>query len=508
MHRFSTIVVIVFFVISCASGHRMTSEKLRRHVTAGEYDKAIEVLKESALAKDEKSQLLHAIELGLLQHYQGHYEESSLTLTKARALVDELYTTRVSGKLSSVINNDNSDFYYGEKYEASLVFFYLALNSYMQAVAEPDAVKRKTLFLRARAEVLDWDSFLSEIKKERLGKAVFKDDLLAKVFGALVHESQETKVDSQIALQLYKDAQEVFFKNYNLYPSFNASYLEFKKNFDLFPTIPKAEVVGKYVLETPHSHAFKTFLETKIKSLSATSKGTEGRVSFLIQDGLIAEKVPQRYELPMVWGVHATAALNLGVAQTVSFELPTIDGVEKLETGKIQALNEAGVVVKESQLLVVAPLGELAAEAISEHSTAVEAKTAARVVGKHVAALVGSIAVYEAGKRQNNSMTMLLAMAGHAASVAAINESEKADTRFWSTLPSSIRMGEMSLPPGSYTFQAVYDSPPATRIIPLGSRTIKTAAPEFVMSNKDLRFKGQIQQTPVTVQRSVSGKKN
>lgn len=494
MQIFLSRLVLLSLVVSCASGHRKTSIEMRKFVAAGQYAEAIEYLNASPLATDEKSKLLLFTELGLIEHYRGNYEASSAALTQAKAIVDELYTTRVSGKVASVFSNDNADFYYGEKYEASLVYFYLSLNSYMQGIQETDPAKRKVYLLRARAEVVDWDSFLNEIKQERLGKVVFKEDLLAKVFGGLVHESQGTLNDDQIALQLYKDASDVFFKNYNLFPSYNASFETFKKDFTLLPTLPAKEVEGKYVLRTAHSDTFKNYLTTKVEQLTKKLKkgkpSNEGSISFLVQDGLIAEKAPDVIEIPIMWGAHNSAALSMGLGQTITFELPTVVGVEKLETGKIQALNEAGLVIKEVDLSVIAPLGELAEQAIKEHSTSIAAKTAARVTAKHLAAFLASYAAAESARKNGNSMAALLATAGHAMAVAGINESEKADVRFWSTLPSSIRMGHMNLPAGTYKFQAVYDSGPAKRVVDLGSSTVVLKANHFVMDNKDLRFKG------------------
>lgn len=483
----------ISLIVSCASGHRSTSVKLREYVMAGSFDKAVEYLKASPLAIDEKSKLLYHTELGLLEHYQGNYQASNDSLTVAKNLIEELYTTRASGKIKSVISNDNADFYYGEKYEASLVFFYLSLNHYMLSMKEPDAMKKKNFLAQARSEVVAWDSFLTEIKNERLGQALFKEDLLAKTFGALVHESQNNFKDDQIALQLYKDAQAVFFKNYNLFPTFNSSYEAFRKNFSSFPDMAMDEVEGKYVIATQHNNSFKEFLQLKINYLSLRLQrkpsADESTISFLIQDGLIAEKIPQKYEFPMAWGMHQSSALSMGSGAKISFELPAIQGVEKLETSRLQALNKEGVVVAEGPVSVIAPLSDLAQQAINEHSTAIAAKTATRVAAKHITALVASSATYEAGRRNNNSLTMMLALAGHAAATASINASEKADVRFWSTLPSSIRMAHITLPKGIYHFRAVFGPVEAPRkIIELGTHDLNTENSKFVMKSKDLKF--------------------
>jgi hypothetical protein len=480
-------------VTACATGHQATSVKLRKLVTERNFNGAIDCLKTSPLVRDEKSKLLYYIELGLLEHYRGNYEASNVNFSWAKQLVDELYTTRLSGKVSSFISNDNADIYYGEKYEASLVYFYLSLNNYLQAMSEIDPIKKRDFLAKARSEVVAWDSFLAEIKEERLGKALFKEDLLAKTFGALIHESQGNHQDKQIALQLYKDAQLIFFRNYNLYPTFNRSYESFRQNFSSFPNLPAEEVAGKYVLETEHTQAFKEFLRLKIESLSSTNpklkkKETDGSITVLLQDGLIAEKVPQRYEFPMIWGAHASMAFTMGLGSKVEFELPTIRNIEVLKGSRLQAIDQTtGLIVKEAPLSVIAPLSELAQQAINEHSTAIASKTAARVATKHIAALVASAATYEAGRQRNNMMMMLFASAGHAASVAAINESERADVRFWSTLPSNIRMGSMNLPKGTYIFRAIIGDTGAAeyRVIELGVQEVANESLKFVMNRNE-----------------------
>lgn len=475
------------FVQACATGHKDTSKRIRELAFFGDYDGAITYLNESELAKEERSKLLYLTELGLLQHYRGNYAESNSALSAAKDMIDALYTTRASGKVNSFLANDNADFYYGEKYEASLVYFYLALNNYSLAMIETDPEKKKEFLGRARAEVVAWDSFLKEIKEERLGKALFKEDLLAKTFGAFIHEAQNSTQDTQIALQLYKDAKNLLFKNYNLYPTFNEAYDEFRKNFSSLASLTEKEVEGKYVLATSHNSALKDFLNQKITFLSQKLKKAPGKdsgtITFLVQDGIISEKMAKVYELPMVWGAHQSMAITMGAGSVITFELPTFSRGAGLQTSILEALDSTGKVVLQSTLSVVAPLNELAEQAINEHSTAVATKTATRVISKHLAALAASAATYESGRRNNNSMVMLLAMAGHTASVAAINESEKADVRFWSTLPSNIRMGQMNLKKGKYKFRAVFGDPASpSRVTDLGEFEVGKEVNMLVMN--------------------------
>lgn len=488
-----SLTALVFLLTACASGHQKTSKQLREFVSAGKYDSAIQFLKESPLAQDQNSKLLYFTELGLLEHYKGDLTASTAALSTAKELIDELYTTRVSGKVSSFMSNDNADFYYGEKYEASLVYFYLSLNYYIQAMRETDQIQRKTLLGKARSEVVAWDSFLTEIKNERLGEAIFKEDILAKTFGALVHESQGNFNDTQIALQLYKDAKDVFFKNYNLFPTFNKSFDSFRKDFSLLPKLPMKEVEGKYVLATEHSSSFSNFLNDKIAELSdrmkkgKNAKANSGSISFLIQDGLIAEKVPNRFEIPMNWGANQALTMTMGMGTQIVYELPTVTGVQHLDTSRLQALSMDGVVQHEAPLSVIAPISELAQQAINEHSTAIATKTAARVATKHITALIASVTAYRAAQSRNDTLSMMIASASHAVAVASINSSEKADVRFWSTLPSNIRIGHFNLPKGSYKFRAVFGNPNAIeyRVIELGVHTVSQNDEKFVMNDKN-----------------------
>lgn len=483
--------VMTMLALSCATSDRKTSIELRNMVLAQKFDAAIALLNQSPLVKNEKSQLLYYYELGLLNHYKGDYVQSNIAFNQSKELIDELYTTRVSGKFASFLNNDNSDFYYGEKYEASLVYFYLSLNYFMQANSTIDLSAKKVFLRQARAEIAGWDSFLTEIKAERLGKAYFKEDLLAKTFGGLIHEAQETREDNQIALQLYKDANDVLLKNYNLFPTFNESYQSFKDNFESLHTMPVQEVERNYVLETNHNKSLRQFLLHKITGLSAKENKSQkslSQINFLLQDGLIIEKQAQKHDFPIFLGPQVASGLTFGMGNTISFELPFVGAPPILEDGRIEALDASGAVVTTSPLSIVAPLAELAQQAINEHSKSIAAKTGARVVAKHIAALVSVQVAYNSSREQHPAIALMVATVGHSVAVAAINESEKADVRYWSTLPSNIRLGQLSLPNGTYSFRAVYGTlgTPNYRTVDLGVQEITKGARSFVMNNKTL----------------------
>jgi uncharacterized protein len=476
------LVLIILLIVGCGSVDRKTSLELRKLVLAQDYDGAIQTLKQSPLQDNEKSFLLYHFELGLLNHYKGDYDQSIEALTKAKELIDELYTTKVSGKFQSFLSNDNADLYYGEKYEASLVYFYLALNHYMKSTQESDSEKKKVFLRLARSEVMAWDSFLTEMKTERMGEALFKQDLLAKTFGAFIHEAQGTREDKRIAVQLYVDAIEVYFKYYNLYPTFNASFEAFRENYKNLGKLPLEEVHGKYVLETEQSRAFREFIANKAKQFSnernLASSGDStpaGNVTFLVQDGLIIQKLAKEHVIPLNFTGHS----SFHTGNTIMFELPYVETPPASQVAKIVATDTSGQVLFETPLSVIAPLSEMAQQAVNEHSTSIATKTGARLVTKHTAAILASEAAYEVAKNNNPSMAYMVASLAHTTAVAAINESEKADLRYWSTLPSSVRMGSLSVRPGTYQFRVVYQS---GEVLELGQHQVGLGEAKLVVN--------------------------
>jgi hypothetical protein len=357
----------------------------------------------------------------------------------------------------------------------------------MLSLLEKDQEKKKQYLEKARSEVIAWDSFLSEMKDERMGKALFKEDLLSKIFGALIHEAQDKASDRQIALQLYKDAKTIFFRNYNLYPSYNEVYMEFRNNFSLLPNMNQEEIEGKYVLKTAHSKAIEEFLNYKIQVLSRNTKDSiSGNISFMVMDGLIAAKEARKFEIPMAWGAHQSMAFSMGMGSYITYELPMISEIEKLSPSWLEAIGPDGSVLYKAPLNVIAPLSELAEQAINEHAASIAAKTAARVASKHIAAIVSSAVTYETARSRNDGLMMLLASAGHAAAVASINQSERADTRFWSTLPSSIRLGHFSIPKGTYRFRAIFLSEVEGhyRMMELGQHEVSNEIQNLVLNNQ------------------------
>lgn len=170
----------LFFFFSCSHIDKDGRKEYREKLRANNFEQAEKTFLKLDLATNEKSLLLFYMERGLFFHLKKDYAQSNDFLLKAQKKAVELYTTRISGKLAKYTGNDQQDFYYGENYEKSMIFYYMALNFFLLYEQNNDITDLR----KAKSNLLAWDSTLKTIKNENLGESVFKEDLLAKILDA------------------------------------------------------------------------------------------------------------------------------------------------------------------------------------------------------------------------------------------------------------------------------------------------------------------------------------
>lgn len=372
------LIALLLLQVGCSSSARREERAAYRNViAAGNYSKGLQELKKLDIYKDKNSKLLALMEEGLVNHYLGNYYQSLLHLEKAKKLSQKYFTKSVKGKIASVIINDNEDIYYGAHFERSFIHLYLALNHYMiyqngmreahlpvlskkeidagakiAVVPEQkldDSERRQELFA-ARAEILAWDSLLKDFQNDRKGKTVFKDDIMAKVFGGFIHEATNSRGDRQIALQLYKDAKNLLVKNYGAYRTFNHYFQRYKKDFERFPKLGLGVVKKEYFSQTNYATKLEQFLNYKILKLTKRIRGKsfkrtankieaveetikrvkkekkENNVHVFLQVGTIPEKIADKYSIGLEGAMNqagdnqaAQAAVGIGHAALTLF---------------------------------------------------------------------------------------------------------------------------------------------------------------------------------------------
>ncbi len=491
LRKLALLIFLGLIAVGCASRNREAHKKLKAEAQKADYEAALKLVKSDEFYPEENSKLLKLMEGSILYHMNGDYYQAMMLLDQTKDLSDKLFTVSISKKAASAIVNDNVDNYYGETYERSMIRFYQTLNHYSlflkgeyesYKVENKDAEgkvldvkeipakslsakERRFHLVAARSTLLEWNSLLDNYKATSGGKPIYKDDLLAKIFGAFIHEQMGSAQDKAIALGLFKEAKKVLFRNFNILPTYNKKSEEFVKNFDSFGTMNEAEVLKKYVEKTQHYINLETFIDSQIARLSNNKKPNS--VFVLIENNFIASKQVKKFEFPIpVASIPASIpggdfmsfagkVLNAAAKSVpkIYFEMTEIPFIPAVNDQVINIKDKKGKIVVTKSLATLNPLSDLAHYTLAEDAISNYAKVGGRVVIKHVAALLSAYAIYKKNAATNETFAMLLAGGAYSAANKGIELSEQADLREWSMLPHMYSSTAFELAPGEYTVE-------------------------------------------------------
>ena len=525
---------LLVFLVSCSGSGTKERHALRELVKVGNYQEAVDFLDSIDQYQDQNSKILYFMERGLLEFRMGFYENAARVFEKAIELNESLSYVSIKDGATSTLVNETKRKYRGEIFERGMLHFYKAYSYLMlshsgKTFSSREGEKKEILLspsdkrnflIKARSEVVAWNSYLEKVRQNRLGKSIFKYDLLQHIFGGFIHEQMKTSGDRQIALLLYKKALDVLYKNYNVYGIYNSRFKRFIKDFSKLSNLSKTVVEKKYIVETKFQKSLKDFLIFKILSLSkasgrstfkkavSTYRPTKNILSLVNKtvrsnvivthfDSIIGEKIPKTeyYSLERALGgnssdkdkravarfgasaitlfagaklgllpppshyspVGAEMGVRLGLAASrgvaISFQVPKIRKIKKPNENKsLLITNTENGKVKRLPFPVVAPLTDIAEQAVRENAIDRVIRQGTRLAWKHITAIVTCMATYDSMKKNSSPfVAKQAALFQYMALVEVIKETEKADTRFWSTLPNLIRMSHLELPKGHYT---------------------------------------------------------
>lgn len=440
------IVGAVFTLSAC--GHTgLDHAKFVDAVRGGDMQTAYALTKDDDFYKDDASLLARYFELGSYHYLNGEYFQALRNFDAARELSDRLYTKSVSKSVAAQIVGDGVVPYAGEKYELSLLRFYLSVTNYRlyeqgfyeAYTVEKDgvetAVDKKELsesekrrhLSAARAALLDWNAFLTTLTNESTDKNDFRQDMLAKTWGGEFHDIYGTGGDRQIARQLYKDAAKLLDSDYADYPSLQNG---------------NGEKLKRYARE---------------KSADLTADGAKKKnVRFLLKAGLVTPKVAEKvdFQIPIALFLAAGNGSDLASClghilpgQRIAFEIPNVPEPAPAKSYRVKVFDAKGAQAADVPLVLTAPVSETAYKAYKSKRAGLIASKGSRLAAKYVSAVVSACAAYDS----QNSWTILTAYGIFAGLSAGIEASEYADLRYWGLLPDAVYQQSVSLKKGGYS---------------------------------------------------------
>lgn len=484
--------VFALFFLLCACSLASDYEaqrKMAQAVRNEDFDTAVQIASSDEFFSGDASRMVKYTDLGTAHYLKGDYYQALLNFDKAQALGKEQYTKSVSRAIAGFVGGDAMTDYPTPLYELSLLRFYTSLTHlrlsetgvYEAYTADdenaPDGkrvVEEKTLdesekrrhFTAARANILDWDSLLSSYSAELAGKDTFKQDMLAKTWGAYIHDRYGSSGDRQIAKLLYRDVNNVLLRHYNAYPVYNARAEKYADAYKKLPDMPETQVKAEYVSATKRAKELSAFAKESENALFAPSK-SRPNVQVLMKTGLVSERKEEVVSFTVPWEILLLGHwddkgfkefIKLALAgEKIEFKYlyldkpQTPDGYEivfEKKSGKAKEIKKNAVLVE--------PVSQIVYHEYMTHRAAGIAKKGAWAGAKYAAALWAAYALWD----DDDAFSQLAAIATFKVSAASIRASDSVDLRAWSLLPDNIWQQSFSLPSGSYIMTILRNNAP------------------------------------------------
>ncbi len=179
-------------------------EKLR----AQDYGKALSQIRSAKNTfYKRKDQILYYLDLGMLSHFDGSWDDSNEALSRAEEAIEMAYTRSVSRATASVMLNDNTLEYAGEDHEDVYLNVFKALNYLKlgapdEAMVEVRRIGNKLNLLEDRHAQMAAGYNRSEHrgKRFRQGHNRFYDSALARYLSMLMYRANGQWDDARIDL--------------------------------------------------------------------------------------------------------------------------------------------------------------------------------------------------------------------------------------------------------------------------------------------------------------------
>ena len=445
-----TSLFLILVLTACGHTGKQHAQMIEA-VRNGDFERAEKIAADEDFYQNKPSLLVRYVELGSMHYLKGEYYQALQNFDKAHRLSKELYTS-ISKSVAAQIVGDGVTAYAGEKYELSLLRFYQSLTHYRlyeQGFYESYTVKtkggtegesekviprrdlseseKKRHFNAARASILDWNSLLTTYTNESKSKKDFTQDMLAKTYGAEIHDIYGSNGDKQISKVLYKDVQKLLKSLYADYEAYAAGQ---KKQLS-------------------------EYADRKGKDLFASSAKKEN-VKFVLKAGVVTPKTAEKVDFNIPFSAFAAAGSKNDLAdclgwilpgQKISFEIPSMKKPEKFKDYQLIVKNGEDKVLAQKAMVLTAPVSETAYREFQNQRAGQIAKKGARLTTKYAAAVVAACAVYD----RDNFISWILSWTTFAGASKAIDASEYADVRYWGLLPHAVYQQSVFLKPGKYT---------------------------------------------------------
>jgi hypothetical protein len=180
---------------SCAGRTALRYEKIDKAVGKNDYLAVIDQIRKPPRLYDNNSRFLYYMDIGILFHYAGLYDSSTVFLEQAVTTWDDLYARSVTNEAASILVNDNVRPYRSKPFELTMLHQLIMLNYLAQRNANEALVEAR------RVQVLfnEWN------RKDR-NDVKYHSDGLFHYLAAIAYDATAQRSDALISLYHSVDA--------------------------------------------------------------------------------------------------------------------------------------------------------------------------------------------------------------------------------------------------------------------------------------------------------------
>ncbi|MDP8203583.1 MAG: hypothetical protein P9L95_03520 [Candidatus Tenebribacter mawsonii] len=432
-YTFKVLLILVLTItLGCASTKSSKSqfvginEKLVSHDYQGAL-KQIEAAKEKSYKKKEKA--LYYVDVGMLYHYNGNFEQSNTLLSKAENAFDELYTKSIGRGAASMLLNDNVLEYSGEDYEDVYLNVFKALNyveldKFDDAFVEIRKINEKLSLLEQKHKKMakQYNSSKDKKKNFETGKNKFHNSALGRYLSMLLYRAEGKMDDARIDKEKIDEAWQLQSHIYNFSkPSLN--------NYLTRTNKAKINVIS-FTGRAPDKKANTLYIHTEkdLVIIGTTKENPRGKQNLETLDLINWKDIKKGYHF--------------------KFQLPHLK-TRKSNIGRIEVLIDG---ITATDLQQIEDIEKVALETFKIKEPLIYLKTITRTILK---GLFAAKRKQEMEKKINND---LLGFVARLATDAIVDATENADLRISRFFPAKTSVTEIEVTPGMHNIKVKYYS--------------------------------------------------
>jgi len=413
-------------LFACATPRALRSE-LSRLLGEGKYTEAAKVVEGAKTTNyKEKNAFLYYLDLGMLLHDAGRYNDSNQAFEQAKRVSTELFTKSVSQEASTFLTSDNARPYYGEDFERALVHVFSALNYVFLGQGGEALVEARQV-----------DFLLQKLRTDFGHKNVYTEDAFVRYLMGMIYENEGQVNDAYISYYKALEAYDTYKKNFG--QSAPAALVE-----DALRTAKKLgfrdqmDMVRKKWGGAPPDAAPADTGELVVlhyNGLPPAKADFFFEIGFVKGWAYVDAQAPQGEEQETVEKINA-GARSLLADDAVRMAFPRYVATPYAVRGL--TLSAAGV---ECRAELVEDVGAIAVKSLEDRVARIRAKTIARAVVKY--ALAKNVADAVEKKKGEDTGWLVKKLLQVANTLT-----ELSDKRAWQTVPDKILIARARLPAG------------------------------------------------------------